>query len=348
MGSNSVPLLESREPEDLKEWLGVMELWLEAKEVEAGKRVLKAQAGIHEPELVAWYRLDKATYQAMSFTAWSKELIDYVTPTEYLDNLLDDLRTRKQSSNQDVNTYLHELCSDNNRLDSDNRLTEVQLCTIIKSGVKDDPWAHLHRDPTLRATWTLRDLASRLAKLEEGLNLDNEHIKAATSHHYKREQKRTLVSTPTNNNARPTTNTLQVTTPSGSSNAAFAPKHTNLECKYLTTFNGCNKCRKIKTGGTHPSCNCATVEEAKEVTRHAAEWDAHGQPQPARKSSDVKVKVEAHTHALQKTKAIKATSKKAKKVTSSSSNSEESGSDVSSDEYASAEDDVCGAPLTQW
>ncbi|KZO97022.1 hypothetical protein CALVIDRAFT_526957 [Calocera viscosa TUFC12733] len=216
MGSDSVPLLESREPEDVKEWLGVMELWLEAKEVEAGKRVLKAQAGIREPELVAWYRLDKATYQAMSFIAWSKELIDYVTPTDYLDNLLDDLRTRKQSSNQDIDTYLRELRSDNNCLDSVNRLTEEQLCTIIKSGVKDDLRARLRLDPTLRATRTLRDLASGLAKLEEVLNLDNERIKAATSHHYKREQKRTLVSTPTNNNARPTANASRVTTPSSS------------------------------------------------------------------------------------------------------------------------------------
>ncbi|KZO98382.1 hypothetical protein CALVIDRAFT_526228 [Calocera viscosa TUFC12733] len=231
MGSNSVPLLESREPEDVKEWLGVMALWLGAKEVEAGKRVLKAQAGIRESELVAWYRLDKATYQAMSFTAWSKELIDYVTPTNYLDNLLDDLCTHKQSSNKDIDTYLSELCSDNNRLDSVNRLTEEQLCTIIKSRVKDDLRACLHLDPTLQATWTLRDLASGLAKLKEVLNLNNEHIKAATSHHYKIEQKHTLVSTPTNNNAHPTTNTSQVTTPSGTSNAACALKLTNLEHK---------------------------------------------------------------------------------------------------------------------
>ncbi|KZT58292.1 hypothetical protein CALCODRAFT_482398 [Calocera cornea HHB12733] len=111
MGSKSVPLLESREPNEVKQWVGLMELWLEAREVEVGKQMLKVQAGLREPALVAWYHLEKATYQAMSFADWSKELLAYVTPTDYLDNLLDDLHTCKQSSNQDIDTYIHELRS---------------------------------------------------------------------------------------------------------------------------------------------------------------------------------------------------------------------------------------------
>ncbi|KZO94092.1 hypothetical protein CALVIDRAFT_566045 [Calocera viscosa TUFC12733] len=297
MGSDSVPLLESREPEDVKEWLGIMELWLEAKEVEAGKRVLKAQAGIHEPELVAWYRLDKATYQAMSLVTWSKELM--------------------QSSNQDVDTYLQELCSNNNRLDAASRLTDSVLCTIIKSGVKDDLCACLHLDATLQATSTLKELASGLAKLKE---------------------KHTQVTILPSTNNQTTANASRSSTPSASNNMVFAAKLTNLEQKYLAAFNGCNKCLKIKTGRTHPSCNFATLEEAKEVLCKVVEWDAWGQP--PHKTGNVKVKVEAHTHASQKTKATKATSKKPKKVASSPSNSEESGTDISSDEYASAESDV--------
>ncbi|KZT61724.1 hypothetical protein CALCODRAFT_479752 [Calocera cornea HHB12733] len=114
----------------------------------------------------------------MTFTLWSNKLIDYVTPANYLDNLLDDLCTCKQSSNQDVDTYVWELWPNNNLLDSANQLTDAKLCTIIKSGPED--------------------LASGLAKLEEVLNLDNKCIKAATAHHYKREQKCTQVTIPTN------------------------------------------------------------------------------------------------------------------------------------------------------
>ncbi|KZT58549.1 hypothetical protein CALCODRAFT_482320 [Calocera cornea HHB12733] len=166
-----MPLLESREPDEVKEWVGLMELWFEAREVEVGKLMLKAQAGLREPELVvAWYHLDKATYQPMSFADWSKELIAY-------------------SSNQDVDTYIHDLHSDDNWLDMANHLTEDQLCTIVKAGLLDDLHACMCLDNNLRTAKTLKELASGLSKLEEVLSLDNNRIKAATSHHYKREQK---------------------------------------------------------------------------------------------------------------------------------------------------------------
>ncbi|KZT61082.1 hypothetical protein CALCODRAFT_480236 [Calocera cornea HHB12733] len=125
----------------------------------------------------------------MSFANWFKELIAYVTPTNYLDNLLDNIHTCKQSSNQDVYTHICDPCSDHNWLDMANHLTEDQLCTIVKTGLLDDLCACMCLDNNLHTAKTLKELASGLSKLEEVLNLDNNHIKAATSHHYKREQK---------------------------------------------------------------------------------------------------------------------------------------------------------------
>ncbi|KZT57921.1 hypothetical protein CALCODRAFT_482776 [Calocera cornea HHB12733] len=291
MGLDSVPLLDSREPEDMKEWVGLMELWLEAKEVDDAKQVLKVQAGLREPDLVAWYCLEKPTYQAVTFANWAEELIAYVTPTNYLDDLLDDLHTRKQSSTQDVDTYICDLRSDNNHLDSANRLKDNQLCTIICSGVKEDLHACLCLDPTLCATATFKDLASGLAKLKEVLNLDNERIKAATSHHYKREQKRTQTTTTAVQTCTSHSNTCG-STPAAST-IPYPSKLTELECKLADLMQ---------------TANFATAEEAKKVARKDTEWDTHGQPQPAHKSAVVKVKVEACTHSS-KTKATKGISK---------------------------------------
>ncbi|KZT62456.1 hypothetical protein CALCODRAFT_479059 [Calocera cornea HHB12733] len=107
-----------QEPEDVKEWVGLMELWLEAKELDDAKQVLKAQAGLRDYLVAWWYPLEKPAYQAMTFANWAEGLIAYVTPTNYLDDLLDDLHTCKQSSTQDIDTYICDLRSNNSHLNS--------------------------------------------------------------------------------------------------------------------------------------------------------------------------------------------------------------------------------------
>jgi hypothetical protein len=173
MGNDGLPLLESREPEEVRKWVGRMQLWLELKEIAEDREMLRAQAGIRVDKIVEWYTLDKAKYRALSFEAWLTELLAYVTPTNYLDDLLDKVSTAQQQPGELVDDYLCALRSDNNRLPLTLRLSDERLRAVIRTGLNTHLKARMRLDATLRTTTSLRDLASGLVKLEEVVNLDH-------------------------------------------------------------------------------------------------------------------------------------------------------------------------------
>jgi hypothetical protein len=239
MGSDSLPLLESREPEEVRKWVGRMQLWLESKEVEAGKEMLRAQAGIRVDKIVNWYTLDKDKYRALSFEAWSTELLAYVTPTDWLNNLLDKVSTAQQQPGESVDDYLRALRSDNNRLPLASRLSDERLCAVIRTGLNAHLKARMRLNGTLRTTTTLQELALGLVKLEEVMNLNHAQFRDEASRQARRELQRSQTTTP---NAQTRLRTTPVTSNISTNVAPFAPKLSELERKYITAHDGCFKC----------------------------------------------------------------------------------------------------------